>query len=134
MSAGASAGAAAAAVARARAMREEEQEMTGYSPAEIAEGWEFKILRSATSRFKDPAYLKSCLDDEAKAGWMLLEKFDNSRVRLKRPTSARERDAVLGFDPYRTHVGMTESQLGLSIALGALSLIAIAILIVLIVR
>lgn len=116
MSAGASAGAAAAAAARARAMREEEEEMTQYSPQDLDQGWEFKILRSATGRFQDPAYFRQCLDEEARAGWELVEKFDNDRARLKRPTSARTRDAALGVDPYRSWVGVTQSMLGLRIA------------------
>lgn len=127
MSAGGAAGAAAAA-AHARAMREEEEHMTGYTPEELADGWEFKILRSATSPFKDPEFLRRTLEDEGRAGWVLVEKFDNSRLRLKRPAAARRGDAALGFDPYRTWVGMSDNQLGLlimGIVFGALAIIAI---------
>ena len=51
MSAGAAAGAAAA---MARRKREEEESMTGYSHADLAGDWEFKILRSATGAFRNP--------------------------------------------------------------------------------
>lgn len=118
MSAGAGASVAiAAAAAHARMLAKEEEEMTQYSPQDVAQGWEFKILRSATSRFKDPAYFRQCLDEEARAGWELIEKFDDTRARLKRPGSARTRDQALGFDPYRTWVGVTQNMLGLRVAL-----------------
>ena len=99
--------------------------MTSYLPEELATGFEFKILRSATGRFKDPAFLQKSLADEAKAGWSLVEKFDNSRVRLKRSVAARAGDAALDFDPYRTWAGMTDKQCGLTIVgivLGAIAL------------
>jgi hypothetical protein len=57
--------------------------MTPYTPQDIAENWEFKILRSAASQFRNPAWLRSILEEEARAGWIMIEKFDNSRVRLK---------------------------------------------------
>ena len=100
----ASAGAAAAAEHQ-RMMREEEEEMTPYSSDELAHDWEFKIVRSAMGSFRKPAFLQQVLDEEARAGWVLVEKFDNSRLRLKRSSKARERDGKLDFDPYRTHVG-----------------------------
>lgn len=79
--------------------------MTPYTPQDVAEHWEFKILRSATTQFRDPLRLRGDLEEEARAGWTMIEKFDDSRVRLKRPASARATDATLGFDPYRTWVG-----------------------------
>src|SRR5437868_8657230 len=86
------AGAAAAAAAEARRMRQEEEEMTPYTKQDLAENWEFKIIRSATNTFKDPQKMREILDDEARAGWVLVEKFDNQRIRLKRPHSARSAD------------------------------------------
>ena len=73
-----------AAAARAAAERNEEEEMTRYTPKDIAENWEFKILRSATGAFRDPDVLRTALDAEQRAGWTLVEKFDDARVRLKR--------------------------------------------------
>lgn len=46
--------AAAAAAAAKRRREEEEEHMTPYTPSDLAENWEFKILRSATGSFKDP--------------------------------------------------------------------------------
>ena len=107
----------AAAAAAARRRREEEEEhMTPYTPRDLAENWEFKILRSATGAFKDPAVMQRYLAEEAQAGWTLVEKFDNSRIRLKRPGTARQQDAQCTFDPYRTSVGISEVGLGLLIA------------------
>ena len=55
----------------------------------------------------------------------MLEKFDDSRVRFKRPRSARARDAFLseGVDPYRTRYGTRQTLLvgtliGLALFLG----------------
>ena len=85
------------------------------TPRDLDENWEFKILRSATGTFKDPAVMQRYLAEEAQAGWTLVEKFDNSRVRLKRPAAARQQDAQCTFDPYRTRVGISEVGLGLLI-------------------
>jgi hypothetical protein len=105
MSTAAAAGASAAAAERQRLLRQEEEEMTAYRPDELAQDWEFKILRSATAAFRRPEQLRKYLEEEARAGWVLVEKFDDGRLRLKRPASARERDGKLDFDPYRTHIG-----------------------------
>jgi hypothetical protein len=108
MSAGAVA-ASAAAAARMRRERQEEEELTPYTHKDLAEDWEFKILRSVTGKFRDAAWLQTVLDEEARAGWQLVEKFDDARVRLKRPASARPRDSTLGFDAYRTSVGISQA-------------------------
>ena len=123
--------AAASAAARVAADRKEEELMTPYAPKDLAEGWEFKILRSATAGFRNPEWLRSVLDEEQRAGWTLVEKFDDSRVRLKRPAGARANDAILDFDPLRTWVGMRQGVLALIIvacALASSGLIALGIL------
>src|SRR6516164_8840492 len=107
--------AAAAAAARRRREEEEEEHMTPYTPRDLAENWEFKFLRSTTGAFKYPAVMQLYLAEEAQAGWTLVEKFDNSRIRLKRPAAARQQDAQCTFDPYRTRVGISEVGLGLLI-------------------
>ena len=97
----------AAAAAERQRLREEE-EMTGYSQEEL-QGWEFKIVRANTSVFGKSAELNKLIQEEAQSGWIMVEKFDNSRIRFKRPVSAREKDAQLPamIDPYRTHYGMS---------------------------
>ena len=85
--------------------------MTAYRREDLDNDWEFKILRSTTSQFKNPETLRQVLEEEARAGWVLVEKFDNQRIRLKRRASASKNDAALGFDPYRTYVGLSEANL-----------------------
>ena len=117
MTAAAAAGAAAAAAARAR---QEEEEMTPYSSQDLAQEWEFKILRSTTSRFRNPVVLHAILAEEARAGWTLLEKFDDTRIRLKRPARARAGDAALDFDPHRTWVGISPTQFAILVVTATL--------------
>lgn len=88
-----------------RSKEEEEERLIRYSDADLDDGWEFKILRG---RFNDPTRLSQALAEEQKAGWILVEKFDEYRVRLKRPTSAKSMDAFTEFDPYRTYIGMSQ--------------------------
>jgi hypothetical protein len=112
MSVGAVAGAAtgaAVAAAAAELMRQEEEEMSPYTEKDLAEGWEFKIVRSAGAAFRTPEQLRAVLEEEKKGGWTLVEKFDDSRIRLKRPAGAKtmEGDFEDGYDPYRTTVGVS---------------------------
>jgi hypothetical protein len=117
-------GAAAAAAEARRKKKQEEEEMTAYRSEEL-DGWEFKILRSSTGAFRNPGTMAAALADEARYGWELVEKFDNDRLRLKRPISARSKDASFGADPYRTQIGMSETMLGLSIAIGIMMAFAL---------
>lgn len=94
--------AAAAAAEQQRQLQQEEEEMTSYSSQDLAGDWEFKILRSTFGAFGDSDRLREILDEEARAGWTLVEKFDNHRVRLKRSARERQNDTALEFDPYRT--------------------------------
>jgi hypothetical protein len=115
--------AAAAAAAQIARMQLEEEAMTPYSPSDLDENWEFKIIRSARGKFRDPAFLAQTLAEESAAGWTLLEKFDDFRVRLKRRASARREDAGRKLDPYRISVGpgpglVVAIIVGLSVALG----------------
>ncbi|MFT5527657.1 MAG: nucleoside-specific outer membrane channel protein Tsx, partial [Pirellulaceae bacterium] len=96
------AGAAAAAAAQRHICEMEEHEMTRY-PNDL-DNWEFKIIRSYFSSFADQAKRQEILAQEAEAQWELLEVFDHARIRLRRPIKAKELDAKLDFDPYRTQV------------------------------
>lgn len=100
--------AATAAAAIRKRQEAEEESMTSYSPDELAQDWEFKIIRSNTEAFGKPEAMRQMLVEEAQAGWMLVEKFDNGRVRLKRPRAARANDAALpaGVDAYRSYYGI----------------------------
>ena len=128
----ATAGGAAAAAAAAQRLREEEEEMTAYSPRDLADDWEFKIVRSAMSTFRNPEKLRAMLEEEARAGWVLVEKFDDQRIRLKRPAHAKQLDGKLDFDPYRTQVGTADAKAALfvlaSIGFALLAVILVALL------
>lgn len=97
-----------AAVARAKE-HEEEEKMTPYSDDDPLTNWEFKIIRSGIGSFGHSDKLRKALEEEARAGWELVEKFDDKRVRLRRPVAARKDDRALDFDPYRTWIGASDS-------------------------
>ncbi len=115
-------GAIAAAAAAAELQRQEEEEMTPYSRHELADGWEFKILRSNTARFGVPAKLRAALEEERRGGWVMVEKFDNYRIRLKRPagTKAVHSDFDDGYDPYRTTVGSSQGAIAAAVLAASL--------------
>ena len=122
---------AAAASAAAAQQQEEEEDMTRYTPEELAEGWEFKILRSNSSAFRKPATLQRVVEEEARAGWVLVEKFDDSRIRFKRPRSAREQDQFLStdIDPYRTNLGSSQAILIGMVVAGLVALLVLGVVV-----
>ncbi len=122
----AGAGAAAAAARRRRMMlAEEEEDMARYTQDDLGNDWEFKIVRSESAAFRKPEVLKALLEEEARAGWVMLEKFDDRRIRFKRPRSARTRDALLapGVDAYRTRYGSPTAQY--AVLIGVLVMLAL---------
>lgn len=98
----------AAAAAQQLIEQDEEESLTGYAMTELDE-YEFKILRSFGGGFNDGEYLHRVLDEEAQNGWELLEVFDNTRIRLKRPKASQSFVSKNGIEPYRTHVGAKTS-------------------------
>jgi hypothetical protein len=98
----------------------EEEKMTPYPREELDHDWEFKIVRASTAAFRKPAVFRRIVDEEARAGWVLVEKFDDSRIRFKRPIEARRGDEQLmasGVDPYRTQFGISGGAYSLAVAL-----------------
>ncbi len=135
MSSGAAAAASAAAAEAERQRQQEEEEMTKYSDADLQGDWEFKIVRSNTAAFRNPETLRQVCAEEAEAGWTLVEKFDNQRLRFKRPVSARAGDAGLAFDPYRTQYGMSQGALaGVILACVGAALAAFILFVILMVK
>jgi hypothetical protein len=90
-----------------RRIEKEEEEMTQYTREDLEKDWEFKIVRSYSPVFRRPEVFQALLQEESVAGWDLVEKLDDRRVRFKRRLDQRRRDATLplGFDPYRTQYG-----------------------------
>jgi len=120
-----------AAHAAAEEMRIEEEQMTNYNRDELASDWEFKIVRSASDAFGKPEVFQQVVAEEALAGWQLLEKLSNGRLRFKRPISARRKDEMLpdGVDPYRTTYGMSEGVIAFWVILALVLVFGLAILI-----
>jgi hypothetical protein len=90
-------------------------------------GWEFKIVRANRDLFRNPAVLQKLCQEEAIAGWILLEKLDDRRVRFKRLIALRNiLDAnQLTYDPYRCHYGSSFTPLTWLSAIAALTMIAL---------
>ena len=122
MSAGGVTAAAAAAAAELR--KREEEEMSPYDTKELADGWEFKIVRSNFATFRNPEKLRAILEEENRGGWTLVEKFDDQRIRLKRPAGAKlaQGDLEDGYDPYRTSVGVSNAAFVLVLIISCASL------------
>jgi hypothetical protein len=96
-----------------RKQHEEEEELSTYRKEDLEQGWEYKILRSALSEFGKPEVFARAVETERIGSWELVEKFDDERVRFRRPIAARSKDAMLpaGYDPYRTRHGISEGAL-----------------------
>jgi len=121
---------AAAAAQKRRQQLRAEEEMTTYTQDDLVDDWEFKIVRSESGAFRNPNALDKLIEEEAQAGWVMLEKLDDSRVRFKRPRSARVKDTYLpeGVDPYRTHYGMPTARYAVMVGvLAALLALGIAV-------
>lgn len=118
-----SAGGAAAAAAAIARRREEEELLTPYNKEDL-EGWEFKIVRSNFGRFSNYETVQKVCEEEARAGWEMVEKFDNERIRFKRRIDRRSGDRQLGFNPYRTTIGFGEGRIAAIILVGLAALIA----------
>ena len=89
----------------------EEENLTRYeanTSSDQPKGWEFKILRTSSGGFRGRKVLNRVCAEEAQAGWILLEKLDDHRLRFRRPVTARDRDQQCKIDPYRTRYGIAE--------------------------
>lgn len=120
--------------AREQRLREQEEEeaMTRYSTEDLEKNWEFKIVRSESGAFRKPEVFQTLLQEESLAGWELVEKLDNRRVRLKRPREARRRDTSLPteIDPYRTYYGRPTARNVVMIGVGLMIALVIGLTVV----
>lgn len=85
-------------------------------------GWEFKIVRANRDLFRDPVVFQRLCQEESEAGWIMLEKLDDRRVRFKRPIAMRDviKAEFLNHDPYRCHYGPTHNSVTWLSAIAAL--------------
>jgi hypothetical protein len=90
--------------AKKRQQEEEEQKLTQYN-ADDLNGWEFKIVHSTFGRFRNSEIIRRLMEEEARNGWEMVEKFDDYRIRFKRRTDKRSLSSGGGVDPYRTNYG-----------------------------
>ncbi len=100
----------------------QQQVSSRQQPQQRLMSWEFKIVRANRNLFRDPAFLQHLCEEEAQAGWILLEKLDDRRVRFKRPTSLRDtiKPEFLANDPYRCYYGSSWQPLTWLSAIAAL--------------
>jgi hypothetical protein len=107
----------------AKQKQQEEEEMTNYSDKDLQHDWEFKIVRSSTGAFSKREKIEQVVAEEAPAGWVMVEKFDDNRIRFKRPAAAKRNDFNLPphINPYRTTFGMSDAGLAFTI-IGTLAL------------
>ncbi len=103
--------------------------MTSYNQKDNQGDWEYKIVRSNTNAFRNRNKLERAREEEAMAGWELVEKFDDKRLRFRRPMSAQMNDDQLppGMDPYRTQYGVAEGALGVIIMLAVVGAILLIV-------
>jgi hypothetical protein len=115
-------GAGVSAIAVELVHQQEEEELTNHHPKERSGEWEFKILRSNFQAFRKPERLRAVLEEEKRGGWVLVEKFDDSRIRLRRSAGfkAPVEDLASGYDPYRTYVDGLNSYLFIGAVIGIL--------------
>jgi hypothetical protein len=111
----------------------EEETMVHYTAGDLNEDWEFKIVRSETPVFRKREVLDRLIEEESYAGWVMLEKLDDRRIRFKRPRSARTKDTYLppDVDPYRSHYGPSVSRPAVLLALvmvGAMVFLVLGVL------
>lgn len=83
----------------ARRRREEEEVLTGYTPQDLAGNWQFKIVKGT---YKTRLQIEAVQNEQAEHGWVLVEVFDQNRIRFKRPASEIANDAERGGNPYKT--------------------------------
>lgn len=89
--------------------------------------WEYKVVRANSDIFRNPEIFHRLCQEEAQAGWILLEKLDDQRVRFKR--SYIKRDSIntknLSFDPYRTQYGPSGNFISILGAIAFVTLMAL---------
>ncbi len=79
--------------------RQEEEIMTGYSAGDLSGDWQFKIVKGT---FKTQQQIEAVTQEQAEFGWTLVEVFDQTRIRFKRPKSEASQDSYRDGNPFST--------------------------------
>lgn len=101
----------------------------------MTDNWEYKIVFAREGEFAKERHLTSLLQQEAPAGWTLVEKYSDSYVRLGRPVYARNFDWQLppSIDPYRTIYTLPVEERVIYLVFYTVCVIAVLIVLVLMV-
>ncbi len=93
--------------------------------------WEYKIVRARNGEFGQRSHLNTLLQQEALSGWEIVEKYNDSQIRLKRPRAARAWDPALPphVDPYRTVYSAPAENSSIYLLVLTISLIFIVLMI-----
>jgi hypothetical protein len=83
----------------ARQNRIEEEELMGYSPGDLQGNWQFKIVKG---NFKTKEQVEAVVEEQSVFGWVLVEIFDQNRIRFKRPETEAAKDEFREGNPYST--------------------------------
>ncbi|MBN1564544.1 MAG: hypothetical protein JXA10_11935 [Anaerolineae bacterium] len=102
-----------------------------YTRHPFENNWEYKIVRARNNEFRYRHHLDALLQQEALAGWEIVEKYNDSQIRFKRPRSARTWDGDLPphIDPYRTIYHPSAQSSDLQLIVLTMSLIIIVLVI-----
>ena len=73
--------------------------MSGYTSGDLQGHWQFKIVKGT---FKTREQIEAVVREQADWGWILVEVFDQSRIRFKRPPSEAAKDSFREGNPYAT--------------------------------
>jgi hypothetical protein len=107
-----------------RTQVESEETALPYTPGELTDDWEFKMIRSNLGLFGGREFRERILAEEHRAGWVLVEKFDDHQMRLKRLRKFHPEPEGEDYDPYRVIVDGPE-RASQARSEGAIALLAI---------
>jgi hypothetical protein len=98
--------------------------------------WEYKVVHAPNGEFGQREHLRAVLRQEGRAGWVMVEKYDDRQVLFRRPRSASWWDDRLppGVDPYRSvYTAVYENDWVYALALAAGVMFVIVALVILVV-
>jgi hypothetical protein len=74
-----------------------------YADPGFQEQWEYKVVFARNGEFAFAEHIRRLMEQEAPDGWVLIEKYNDTHIRLGRPISrAWQISLPRRADPYRT--------------------------------